>query len=108
MNGTKLGVNGHFCIKNVIFCIIYITNIPYFGTKIDVECKFLQEKIFQGCLTHFFRCATIHGKAMKETIVYAVTLRQGEAFRVYCHSRLHLLCAYDILTRISLVLRIYL
>ena len=37
MNGTKLGVNGHFCIKNVIFCIIYITNIPYFGTKIDVD-----------------------------------------------------------------------
>ena len=32
-----------------------------------------------GCLTHFSLCATIHGKAMKETIVYAVTLRQGEA-----------------------------
>ncbi|MFR1028119.1 MAG: Lar family restriction alleviation protein [Clostridium sp.] len=33
-------------------------------------------EIFQGCLTHFSLCATIHGKAMKETIVYAVTLRQ--------------------------------
>ena len=39
----------------------------------------MQGEIFQGCLTHFSLCATIHGKAMKETIVYAVTLRQGEA-----------------------------
>ena len=42
-------------------------------------------------------------------VLYSVLpLRQREAFCVYCHSRLHLLCAYDILTRVSLVLRLYL